>query len=228
MERGIDMGRWYRPQAAEIMFHVINRGNARQTLFASRKDFSEYLDLLKKYKEKFFMKIYHYVLMPNHVHLLLEPTLPGTISGFMQGLTLAHTRRSNLRTGKSGHVWQGRFKSIIVQNDSHFLQCGRYIELNPVRAKIVVHPSAYRWSSYRSRFDGQDHFLDDHPMYEIFRGKNGGFSSSYKNFIAAGMPSAQSRPLQRFSQEAVYGDRHFIRRMEQEGYIRQFSRRNCG
>lgn len=140
------------PRALRIIvdnecYHIINRANAGQMIFDSPPVYIEYQALLEKYARKFGIRIFHYVLMPNHIHLLLEPT-QGDLPRFMQGLTLSHTRRVNNRQKKYGHLWQGRYKSILVNKDSYFLQCGQYIELNPVRAGIVTDPSDYPWSSY--------------------------------------------------------------------------------
>ena len=117
------MGRPPRIQAANTLFHVINRGNGRQRIFRAPRDYREYLDLIARFKEKFDIRLYHFVLMTNHVHLLLEAVrADGALSGFMQGLTLAHTRRFNARYKSVGHVWQGRFKSILIDRDAYFLQ----------------------------------------------------------------------------------------------------------
>lgn len=128
-------------------YHVINRANTGQCIFDTPSSFVEYQALLEKYRRKFAVRIYHYVLMPTHVHLLLEPT-NDDLPRFMQGLTLAHTRRVHNRKKTYGHLWQGRYKSFHVDKDNYFLQCGQYIELNPVRAGLVASPSEYPWSSY--------------------------------------------------------------------------------
>jgi putative transposase len=134
-------------------YHVINRSNAGQLIFGSPPAYLEYQALLEKYVNKFDIRIYHYVLMPNHVHLLLEPT-NGNLPRFMQALTLAHTRRVHRRQKTYGHLWQGRYKSFHIDKDAYFLQCGKYIELNPVRAGIVTNPSDYPWSSYSAYAEG--------------------------------------------------------------------------
>jgi putative transposase len=148
-------------------YHIINRSNSGQLIFDSQAVYFEYQALLKKYAQKFGIRIYHYVLMPSHIHLLAEPT-NGGLSKFMQGLTLAHTRRVNNRMKKHGHLWQGRYKGILVKKDAYFLQCGQYIELNPVRAGIVKDPKDYPWSSYHAYADGihnpivtRDQFYED-------------------------------------------------------------------
>ena len=128
-------------------YHVINRSNSGQLIFDSPGSYLEYQALLLRYTNKFSVRIYHYVLMPNHVHLLVEP-MKDNLSKFMQAITLSHTRRYNNRQNLHGHLWQGRYKSIHIHKDEYFLQCGRYIERNPVRANLVTEPLEYPWSSY--------------------------------------------------------------------------------
>lgn len=134
-------------------YHVINRANSGQLIFDSPFAYHEYLTLLEKYAKKFNVLVYHYVLMPNHVHLLVEPT-NDDLPFFMQGITLTHTQRVHRRNKTHGHLWQGRYKNLHIDKDAYFLQCGNYIELNPVRAGIVATPSEYPWSSYHAYANG--------------------------------------------------------------------------
>jgi putative transposase len=151
-------------------YHVINRANAGQLIFRSPPEYQEYQALLEKYSQKFGVRIYHYVLMPNHVHLLLEPT-NGDLPRFMQGLTLAHTRRTHRRQKTYGHIWQGRYKSLHVDKDAYFLQCAQYIELNPVRAGIVTDPSEYPWSSYHVYVQGLLNSIVTQDQFYLALGK---------------------------------------------------------
>ena len=143
------MPRSLRLIAEHECYHVINRANAGQLIFNSPSSYLEYQALLEKYSKKFSVIIYNYVLIPNHIHLLVEPTT-SDLPRFMQVLTLSHTQRVHRRQKTHGHLWQGRYKSIHIDKDAYFLQCGLYIELNPIRAGIVVHPSEYLWSSYHA------------------------------------------------------------------------------
>ncbi len=144
----------YMPRALRLtpsdhVFHVVNRGNNRQLLFDCPYAYEEYWRLLLKYKRLFHILIHHYVLMPNHVHLVLQPTKKANdVSQFMRRLTLSHTRRINNRLKRSGHLWQGRFFSTPITQDAYLLACGAYVELNPVKAGLVVHPQEYPWSSF--------------------------------------------------------------------------------
>ena len=178
------MGRPLRIQEPNHFFHVMNRGNNKQPLFFHEKDYLEYLRLIRRFKEKFSIKLYHYVLMPNHVHFLLEPTLPNTLSRFMQSLTLSHTKIFNLKHSQSGHVWQGRYKSNLIEDDTYLLQCGRYIELNPVRARLALHPAQYRWSSYLVHALGmKNKLVDENPLYTNFGSSPAIRMTEYQKFI---------------------------------------------
>ncbi len=181
------MSRPLRPQEPNILFHVINRGNNRQQLFQSESDYEEFLELIRRYKKKFAVRIYHYALMPNHIHLLVEPSKKGSLSSFMQGLTLAHTYRFHKRHSSSGHAWQGRFKSTVIETDEYFLECGRYIELNPVRAQIVDCVSQYPWSSYRAHAFGlKDDLVNPHSFFEIFGATEAARQIAYRDFVNQG------------------------------------------
>jgi putative transposase len=129
----------------------MNRGNARATVFHSDGDYRDFLALLAKASEKVPMPVLGYCLMPNHFHLLLWPSKDGDLSLFMQWLTTAHVRRYHSFRGTSGHVWQGRFKAFPVQQDQHLLAVLRYIERNPLRARLVRRAENWRWSSLVSR-----------------------------------------------------------------------------
>lgn len=205
------MGRSTRINAPNILFHVINRGNGRNEVFHTKQDYSEYLELVELYKKKFPVKLYHYVLMSNHIHFLIEPLEENVLSRFMQGVTLAHTRRFNLRYNSVGHVWQGRFKAIPIQTDAYFLQCGRYIELNPVRANIVQHPSNYFWSSYHFYATGKPNpLLASYPFYDELSRTEEGRQDRYKSFVEEELQNIEKKESLRFSEQQVYGSTTFI------------------
>lgn len=143
------MPRTARVAPCAYIYHVLTRGNNRQEVFEDEIDFRKYLELLLRYKEKYHFKLYHYVLMTNHVHLVIEPTEDGgNLSEIMKGINLAYAQHYKRRYSHTGHFWQDRYKSIIISKDGYLLACGSYVELNPVRAKIVDDPMKYPWSSY--------------------------------------------------------------------------------
>jgi putative transposase len=208
------MPRPLRIKVPNLLFHVINRGNARQKIFQTQKSYKEFLKILLKYKELFPIKIYHYILMPNHIHLLLEPVEEGVVSLFMQRVMLAHTRRYNLKNKSVGHVWQGRYKSILIDSDEYYLQCGRYIELNPVRAHLVEHPKEWQWSSFHNLAYGRhDPLVDKHSLY---LGLGKGLASArakYINFVESQIGNSKEGKAVRFSDGQLYGSDSFIDQM---------------
>ncbi len=130
---------------------MLNRGNGRQTVFKKEKDYEAFINLMKEAKERYPIKIFAYSLMPNHFHMVIKPTLAQELSKWMQWLMTSHVRRYHRHYGTSGHVWQGRFKSFIIQEDVHMLMVLRYVEGNPVRAKLVSSAKEWFWSSHEER-----------------------------------------------------------------------------
>ncbi len=135
--------------------HIIQRGNNRQICFASEEGFSAYLGWLEEYSKKYGMDIHAYVLMTNHVHLLVTPRHEDSLPKTMQSLGRQYVRYFNTSYHRSGTLWEGRYKSCLVQSEQYLLECYRYIELNPIRAGMVVDPADYRWSSYRTNGLGE-------------------------------------------------------------------------
>jgi putative transposase len=141
------MPRPLRPIDEGLIYHVINRGNNRQRVFSKKGDFEAFLHALAELKERKPFELYGYCLLDNHFHLLIRPQ-GDSISRIMQSLLVSHTQRYHKHHRSGGHVWQGRFKSPVIQNDEHLLAVLRYIEANPLRAKIVRRADDYPWSSY--------------------------------------------------------------------------------
>jgi putative transposase len=154
------MPRPLRPIADGLIYHVINRGNNRQKVFRKRGDFVAFLDALAELKERRPFELYGYCLLDNHFHLLLRP-IGDSISRIMQSLLVSHTQRYHRHHQSGGHVWQGRFKSPVIQNDEYLLTVLRYIEANPLRARLVERADDYPWSSYRVHGMGEMNALVD-------------------------------------------------------------------
>lgn len=145
----------------KVFYHVISRGNQKQKVFLHDLDYRCYLKMVRKYKKKFAVDVYGFCLMPNHVHFVLRFTESRYLSLFMQGLNQSYTIYFNAKYKKCGHLWQGRFKSMIISNEGYLLDCVEYVEFNPVRAELVKSASEYPWSSYRYRIlDTKDHISD--------------------------------------------------------------------
>ena len=146
--------------------HVIQRGNNRQACFGSEEDFAAYAHWLDEYARKFRVAIHAWVFMSNHVHLLLTPETENGVSRLMQALGRHYVRYFNYTYRRSGTLWEGRFKSCVVEAESYLLTCQRYIELNPVRAGMVEAPGDYTWSSFRANGLGQPaKFWMPHDVY---------------------------------------------------------------
>ena len=143
------MARLPRISPAGIPVHVIQRGNNRQACFVSNEDHAAYADWLKEYSQKYKVEIHAWVLMTNHVHLLCTPKREGGISQMMQALGRRYVQYFNFEYRRSGTLWEGRFKSCLIQGERYLLEVYRYIELNPVRAEMVADPGKYHWSSYQ-------------------------------------------------------------------------------
>jgi len=131
-----------------VAVHIVQRGNNRASCFKQESDYLLYLANLRQLSLKFQCDVHAYCLMTNHVHLLLTPNFPGACTALMKALGQRYVQYFNATHGRTGTLWEGRFRSCLTQSAGYVLACYRYIELNPVRAKLVGHPSAYPWSSY--------------------------------------------------------------------------------
>ena len=152
--------------------HVMQRGHNRSAIFFDDEDYFEYLRILKSMAEKYQCLIHAYVLMTNHVHLLVTPFSENSISHLFQGLGRQYVTYINKTYGLSGSLWEGRHKGNLIDTDVYFLTCMRYIELNPVRANMCVVPGEYRWSSYAANALGEPGcILTPHEEY-MHLGKN--------------------------------------------------------
>lgn len=141
---------------AGIIYHVLNRGNARRPLFSKEQDFAAFIAVLHEALERFPVDLLGYCLMRNHWHLLVRPRKPDALSRFMAWVTVTHARRHHMHYPNpgSGHIYQGRFKSFPVQSDEHFLIVARYIHANPLRAGLVERAQDWPWSDVTRRRDG--------------------------------------------------------------------------
>jgi len=146
--------------------HVVHRGNNRQAVFFSEQDYFKYLDTLRRACAASDCAVHAYVLMTNHIHLLVTPAQENSLSLMMQSLGRRYVPYINGKYQRSGTLWEGRYKSALVDSEQYLLACSRYIELNPVRAAMVDGPGAYRWSSYRGNALGHpDDTLTAHSVY---------------------------------------------------------------
>jgi len=143
------MSRTLRIEIEGAFYHITARGNEKRPIFLVERDFTRFLGRFERICERYGVLIHSYVLMTNHYHLLLE-TPRGNLSAALHDLNTAYTNYFNRKHDRVGHLFQGRYRSILVDKDNYLLELSRYIHLNPVRARMVKQPEAYRWSSYSS------------------------------------------------------------------------------
>lgn len=191
------MARPYRLQAEGCLYHITSRGDDRKKIFISDYDFEKFIEYIKTAQVRYKFYLYAYCLMSNHYHLLLETT-QANLSRIMQYINTAYTAYYNKKRNKRGHLFQGRFKSILVEKDVYFQELTRYIHLNPVRAKIVDLPQKYKWSSYNDYLKSRSGIIDisrikrlldmDIKQYIFFvmsaiNGNSAPFKNIYAGFI---------------------------------------------
>ena len=148
MGRSWHMARQRRLILPGVAVHIVQRGNNRISCFKQESDYLMYLTNLRQLSVKFQCDVHAYCLMTNHVHLLLSPNFAGGCTALMKALGQRYAQYFNAQHGRTGTLWEGRFRSCLTESAGYVIACYRYIELNPVRARMVDHPSAYPWSSY--------------------------------------------------------------------------------
>jgi len=205
-------------------YHIMMRGNEKREIFHHKDDFEYYLNLLKKNKEYYKLKIYHYILMTNHVHLILNSPTGKILSGFIKRLNVSYTWYYRKKYGGIGHFFQDRFKSFLIQDGKYLLECGRYIETNAVSAGIVEKPEQYEWSSYRVYAFGEVSKLIDLNMeYENLSNDEEIRRRLYREFIEEKV--SERRNEERFFKTGAYGSKAFIKEMKNKGLKPAWSHR---
>ncbi len=182
------MARQPRFNIADVPQHVIQRGNNRQPIFFADTDYARYRDTLATAAKRHACEVHAYVLMPNHVHLLVTPRRPASVSKLMQSLGGRYVRYVNATHGRTGTLWEGRYRASLVDGERYLLACLRYIELNPVRAMIVSDPADYRWSSHRHHALGEaDALITEHPLYDALGPTPEARRAAYRALFEAAM-----------------------------------------
>lgn len=166
--------------------HIVQRGHNKQPVFFEVPDYEAYLSLLRKWTHSFSVKVFGYCLMTNHVHLILEPGQnTASLSNLMKRVSGKYTRRINKLHGRTGTLWESRFRSSPIQTDRYLLACCRYVDLNPVSARMVEHPREYRWSSFRQKTgDEVPAWIDLDPCYLALGGTSRERKQRYERFVA--------------------------------------------
>lgn len=178
------MPRQARGLIQDQVYHVITRGNNREFIFKEQDDFEKFVEILSRYKDRDKFLLYHWVLMTNHVHLIIHPGPGISLSKTMQGINLAFTRWYNKKYSRVGHLWQDRFKSHLIEQDAYLLECGRYVERNPLRVGLVADPHDYQWTSYRAyAHDDADGLTDIQPLYAGFGRNEAQRKKAYRDYV---------------------------------------------
>lgn len=210
------MARPLRVDLPDYTQHIVQRGHSRDLCFASDDDRSAYLEFLGKAAEKYSVDLHAYILMSNHIHLLATPRQTQGITRMMQLLGRQYVRYFNYSYGRSGSIWEGRYKSSLIDSDHYLLACQRYIELNPVRANMTSDPGGHRWSSYRWHGLGKpDPLLRDHDLYLSLGATPEDRQSAWRDLFADPLDEQQINEIRGAAQtNRALGPDRFVTQME--------------
>ncbi|WP_425479660.1 transposase [Pseudoxanthomonas wuyuanensis] len=198
--------------------HVVQRGNDRQACFFREVDYVRYLQDLREAAIRFECRVHAYVLMTNHVHLLVTPHGAGAVSRMMQALGRRYVRYINDSVGRTGTLWEGRYKASLVEDQHYLMTCYRYIELNPVRAGMVAEPADYRWSSYRANGLGQhDPLVNPHECYLRIADHASERCALYRELVSQTISDDDLEAIRRYAQrQRALGSDKFQAQIEQQ------------
>jgi len=196
--------------------HVIQRGNNRDVIFVADEDYLFYLEKLEAACDRFECELHAYVLMTNHVHLLMTPSTTQGIAKVMQSLGRYYVQYFNYQYKRTGTLWEGRYKSTLLDSEMYLLTCYRYIEMNPVRAGMVDHPSDYPWSSYACNAVGKANpMLSPHDLYLQLGKNDAARQSSYRVLFDAHLEPRELDEIRNATNKSwVLGSDRFKERIE--------------
>ena len=216
------MARLPRLTLAGYPHHIILRGNNRQAIFMDMADFQRMLALLQTHAIEQGVQVHAYVLMSNHLHLLLTPLQNESLPKMMQAVGRTYVLYFNKRHGRSGTLWEGRYRSALIQTERYFLACMAYIDLNPVRAGMVAQAADYPWSSHGHYIGRQNEaWLTPHPMYWEMGNTPFAREAAYAAMIQAGVNQEQQQALTSSALSGwALGEKSFV-----QGLQKQTSRR---
>lgn len=209
------MGRPIRIEYPCALYHITSRGNEKKKIFASDEDRLKFLQIIEDYHDRYGILIHSYVLMDNHYHLILE-TPQGNLLKVMHGINSGYTGYFNRRYKRTGHLFQGRYKAILVDKDNYLIELSRYVHLNPVRAKAVERPEQYRWSSY-SGYIGKGEriaWIEYAWVLSQLSNDNKKAMRGFKEFVEEGMRKEVPPPLKDIHGQIVLGGGKFIEKIK--------------
>ena len=201
---------------AGIPQHVVQRGIDRQAVFFDSSDYEHYLELVFASAESYQLSVHAYCLMTNHIHLLVTPHEKAALPRMMQRLGSNYVRFINQRYRRSGTLWDGRYRASLVESDDYFLTCQRYIELNPLRAKMVVSPDEYPWSSYhRNALGAEDRRVTPHEVYLELGGDESVRRAAYRSLFSGALGDEELSAIRSaLEHNHVLGSERFRRQVE--------------
>ena len=200
------MARKPRVEFDGALYHVIVRGNQRQRTFQDDQDRSAYLERIEHYRQRYGFRLYAYVLMSNHVHLLME-TKNVALSKIMQGIQASYTQSYNRRHRKVGHLFQGRYKAILCDRNTYWLELVRYIHLNPGRLRVPDDPWRYRWSSHAAYLAKAGPVkVDTQEVLSQFNSRLGVARRAYQSFMEDGMKQGHEEKYYQTLDQRFLGD----------------------
>jgi len=205
------MARPLRVQFEGAVYHVTARGNERRKIFFSKRDYERFKEYIAEAKEKYKFILHGYVLMMNHYHLLME-TPEKNLSKIMHHINSSYTTYINVKRKRSGHLFQGRYKSIVVDKDNYLLEVSRYLHLNPVRAKIVEKPEDYPYSSYSAYISTHGEALVTRSVIlEMFKTKESEARNQYRAFVESALEGVAESPMKKVYGGMILGSQDFIK-----------------
>jgi len=191
-------------------YHVTARGNERRRIFLSHRDYEKFLSYLAEAVHKYGVILHAFVLMANHYHLIVE-TPKGNLSSFMHSLNSAYTTYFNIKRRRAGHLFQGRYKALLIDVDNYLLELSRYIHLNPVRAGITERPVGYRYSSYRAYiFPKEEALIFRDLLWSMVTKKRKDGPRYYRKFVEGGLTEKPRDPFQKVYGGVILGGKKFI------------------
>jgi putative transposase len=197
--------------------HIIQRGNNRQPIFAGTADYEAFLSMLDEYARKCQVAIHSYVLMSNHLHLLATPETAEGIPQLMQALGRRYVRYFNQQQQRTGTLWEGRYRSTLIQAERYLLACMVYIDLNPVRARMVTEPSDYAWSSH-AHYIGRrtDKLITPHPLYWQLGNTPFAREAAYADLVHTGIGTALESALTDSALQGwALGEADYVQQLQQ-------------
>ena len=209
------MGRPLRIEYPGAVYHITSRGNERKTIFVSDEDRINFLKIIEDYHERYGILIHSYVLMDNHYHIILE-TPKGNLLKVMHGINSRYTGYFNRTYKRAGHLFQGRYKGILIDKDNYLIELSRYVHLNPVRAKVVDRPEKWRWSSYPGYIDKgrASRCIEYAWVLSRFGSDIKTAKRRYRKFVEEGLAEEIPTPLEDIHGQIVLGSEGFIEKIK--------------